>query len=372
MQAQKLPRGTRELGTYQEMQGYLGHFAAGLYPFVWLFGRPGTAKTMSIIAAMKQHQHLYISGGQLTALEFYVPCFRHRGQPVVLDDVEHLLDDTIGRKLISALGGSSKSKRLSYRTSGRYLREQGVEPEFVTVSPLCIVANDITRDKAIQSRAYMLYFNPSNYEIHNNAVNWFWNQEIHNWIGRHLAHLSTIDARDYVRADLDMLAKRNWQSILLHACAEKEGQLAVIAREVERDPACQSAAAKDTRFADLVKAQRIKGGSRATYQRVRSRLGAHGLSTSGVEPITVQGKRPKTMSQEEAETAAAVSSAPPPATVTPPEGPLDVPARADFGRPITGAAPAPARTQAPRMQLDDQLLGESAEPEDDEDASGDE
>ena len=49
----------------------------------------------------------YRKGGQLTPLQFYLDCYVHRGEPIILDDAEHLLDDRIGAKLVSALGDTS-------------------------------------------------------------------------------------------------------------------------------------------------------------------------------------------------------------------------------------------------------------------------
>jgi hypothetical protein len=76
---------------------------------------------------------------QLTPVQFYIDCYRHRSQPIILDDAEHLLETPIGEKLISSLGETRPTKQLSYGTTSHVLGE--VPDNFYTTSPLCIIAN---------------------------------------------------------------------------------------------------------------------------------------------------------------------------------------------------------------------------------------
>ena len=53
MRTRKVPRGARHLRTYAEFHSYLVDFVNGHYPFLWVVGRPGLAKTESIRAAVR-------------------------------------------------------------------------------------------------------------------------------------------------------------------------------------------------------------------------------------------------------------------------------------------------------------------------------
>src|SRR4051794_270994 len=123
MRTRKIPSGARHLRTHAELASYLADFVNGLYPFLWVVGRPGVAKTESVRAAVRGCDVYYRKGGQLTPLQFYIDCYRHRGQPVILDDAEHLLENRIGAKLISALGDTTPAKVLSYGSTSRALGE---------------------------------------------------------------------------------------------------------------------------------------------------------------------------------------------------------------------------------------------------------
>src|SRR4051812_19642598 len=116
MKVKEVPNGARILKAYAELESYLADFAQGRYPFLWIVGRPGVAKTESLRAAVKTHSVYSQKGGQVTPLQFYVNCYEHRGQPIILDDAEHLLDNNLGAKLVSALGDTTPAKQMCYAT----------------------------------------------------------------------------------------------------------------------------------------------------------------------------------------------------------------------------------------------------------------
>src|SRR5581483_8859829 len=105
------------------LQSYLTNFAEGIYPFIWVRGRPGTGKSEAAKAAVRGQDVYYRTGGKLTPAQFYIDCYRNRGKPIILDDAEHLLETRVGAKLISALADTSAEKMLCYGTTGRTLGE---------------------------------------------------------------------------------------------------------------------------------------------------------------------------------------------------------------------------------------------------------
>src|SRR5262249_54301012 len=156
MRTSMIPSGARRLTTYSEFNSYLENFVAGHYPFLWVVGRPGIGKTESIKDATNGKAVYYRKSGQLTPASFYDGCYLHRGEPVILDDSEELLDYPLGAKLISALGDTTPIKHLSWDIRSRL--PPNIPSTFSTSSGLCILANRSTVHRAIQSRAIILYF----------------------------------------------------------------------------------------------------------------------------------------------------------------------------------------------------------------------
>src|SRR4051794_39397309 len=139
MRTRKVPKDARHLRCYAELESYLQDFVNGVYPFLWIVGRPGAAKTESVRAALRKKPAYYREGGQLTALQFYMDLYQHRGLSVVLDDADHILESSLGAKLIGALGNTKAVKHLSYSSTTKALGE--TPQTFATTSSLCIVAN---------------------------------------------------------------------------------------------------------------------------------------------------------------------------------------------------------------------------------------
>jgi hypothetical protein len=363
-----VPRSARRLRSYAEFESYLTDFVAGRYPFLWVVGRPGVAKTESIRAAIRGRAAYYRKGGQLTPLQFYLDCYAHRGQPVILDDAEHLLEDRIGGKLISALGDTTSSKQLVYATT-RSLGE--VPAVYHTTSTLCIIANKGTAHEAIQSRAVTLHFEPTNLEIHRAVARWFWDQEIHDWFGQHLFRLQPIDTRWYVIADRDKRATRNWRDILLRSHALD--RRACVVQDLETDRAYPTREDKARRFVEVLGTS--KGASRASYFRLRRRLEENGqLTVEAVGPIRLRRSRPPgTPSQAEVDGMGMEVPAPQPED----DAPVDLPAHDAFAAPIRGqgaaTGPAPLAAGGGIGFTDDTVAGErppSADDDEGEDGDG--
>jgi hypothetical protein len=356
MRLPKIPREARHLRTYEEFGSYLKDFANGIYGFVWVVGRPGTCKTMSIRAAVRGHKVYYRQGGQLTPARFYIDGYEHRGEPIILDDAEHLLDRPLGARLVSALGDTSPVKQLSYGTASRALGD--VPDTYSTTSRLCIIANRVTASEAIQSRAVVLYFDPTSAEVHRAVARWYWDQEIHDWFGQHLHRLRPLDSRWYVMASADKRAGRDWGRIVLTTHAPSRA--ACLVQDLEADPAYPTRKDKARRFVEQMGS--VKGASRATYFRLRKRLEDEGrLAVQVVPPITlVRTRPPSTPSVAELDSLDAV----PPVKPEEESTPLDVPAREAFAQPIRGATPG--QSPPPRYTTDDSLSWE-ARPQEDED-----
>jgi len=287
MRIPAVPRGARRIRTYAEFESYLEDFSRGIYPFLWIVGRPGLSKSESIKRATRTATVYYRKGGQLTPLQFYKDLYEHRGQPVVLDDAEHLLENKIGAKLVSALGETTPEKRLDYGSTARGLGN--VPQTFFTNSPICILANRNTNEVALQSRAILLHFDPPNAEIHKAASRWFSDQEIHDWFGQHVSRLEPIDCRWYGHAERDKTATRNWRQLILDT--HGIDRISTVIQDLETDPAYPTREDKARRFVELMGTER--GASRASYFRIRKRLELEGkLAVEAVPPILLFRRKP--------------------------------------------------------------------------------
>jgi hypothetical protein len=356
VKTRSVPPGARRLRTYAELEGYISDFVQGRYPFIWIVGRPGVAKTESLKAAVRGHAHLYRKGGQLTPAALYIDLYACRGQPVILDDAEHLLDVKVGAKLISSLGDTTPAKLLTYSSTSRVLGE--VPQSFHTTSPLCIIANRGTTHEDIQSRSVCLHFDPTNLEIHRAVGKWYWDQEVHDWLGTHLFRLSPVDARWYVVAAKDKEAKRDWRQIILKSHSQKRAECVV--QDLEEDPSCPSREDKARRFGEVMGDG--KGASRPTYFRLRKRLEEQNrLIPETVPRIRLSKNKPPSLpSLMELDAMGGALPAPP----EPEPTQLDVPLRDGFVRPIRGDETR--RPPAPPAPLDDNLPWESRRPPDDD------
>ncbi len=360
MRTRKFPRGARHLRAYAEFESYLVDFTVGRYPFLWIVGRPGISKTESLQAALRGRQAYYRKGGQLTPLQFYIDCFHYQGQPIILDDAEHLLDSRLGARLVSALGDTSPTKQMSYATTSHALN--GVPPVFSTTSSLCIVANRATGDEAILSRAVVLYFDPTNSELHRAVASWYWDQEIHDWFGQHVNRLRAFEPRWYLIAFQDKSVGRDWRRIAIKAHALD--RTSAIIQDVEADATYTNRESKADRYVELMAGGR--GASRATYFRLRRRLEQDGLLTVNMTPpIPLRRTRPPDpLTDLELES---LATGPLPAAEEPATH-LDLPARAEFARPIQGLPSG--NMPAASIVLDDRTTWEGSEeaeaPEDEE------
>lgn len=364
MKPRTVPRDARVLRTYRELDSYLADFVRGIYPFLWMVGRPGIMKTESLKTVVRGLRVYYRKGGQLTPIQFFKDCYAHRAEPIILDDAEHLLDSKIGHKLISALGDSIDPKRLDYGSTTRALAD--VPQTFLTTSPLCIIANQGTIHEAIRSRAVTLYFTPTNLEVHQAVARWYWDQQVHDWFGEHLDRLLPIDARWYVTADQDKVAGRDWQQIILRA--HSLDRLACIVQDLERSTEFVTREAKAMQFVSRVGT--LRGASRATYFRIRKRLDDAGqLQPQIVSRIpllrTTRTERPSLL-ELESDTITDLRQRNHPEE---PAEALDLPAREQFTQPIGGASQNgrnPDLQQTPRMILDDRTAWEGPDPDDEQ------
>jgi hypothetical protein len=121
-----------------------------------------------------------------------------------------------------------------------------------------------------------------------------------------------------------------------------------LVQDLENDSACPMRKDKARRFEELMRQSEVKGGSCATYLRMRDKLEKQGkLTVEPVQPIRLlRNHPPEVRSQAEVDLIAS-----PPQQQEGPGGPPDLPPHDTFTRPIPGNAGL-AQQPPPQIAVD--------------------
>ena len=262
--------------TYAEFQVLVENFAAGKYNCLVIIGGPGTGKSENMRRAIEGKRGLYCSGGQLTPLQFYIDCYLHRREPIILDDANMIMATDVGRRLIMSLTDTRPVKTLDWRSSNPSLAKQGVPNSFQTKSRLCYMSNSWLSDspaaEALEDRAHLIRFEPSAREVHLYTRDWFWDDEILDFIGKHLHLIDRHSCRIYYNASERKKAGQDWEKYILGLCHDTNLRLI---QDLQKDPECRTQEDRAKKFMEMT------GRSRATYFNHKKKLNKNGQ----MEPI---------------------------------------------------------------------------------------
>jgi hypothetical protein len=263
--SQSLPPHALRLATYAELEQYVRAFGEGHLSLLMIFGQPGVGKSRSLRQALAS-QVCWI-GGQTTPFGIYLLAYEHRHKPIVLDDVDGLYSDRLGVRLLKALGQTERTKTLSWQTAAPTLERFEIPREFTTTSRLVLVGNawkTLNADvAALEDRGHVLVFEPTPLEVHRKAAQWFWDQEIFDFVADHLHLMAQHSLRTYQRAWELKLAGLDWRQGVLARCLT--GASLAVAK-LKADPVFVS---EDERVRAFVQ---LGAGCRASYYRHARKL----------------------------------------------------------------------------------------------------
>ena len=218
-----------------------------------------------------QDAALYVEG-HMGSFGLYRQLWAHRDRPVAIDDLDRLYSRSDCLRLLKPLCNSGPVKRITwYSNATRHSPD--VPESFVTRSRVILIANEwhTLNDnvRALEDRAIILSFEPTNLAVHQRVGSWFDDQEVYRLIETILPVAPAVSMRHYVkaralkRAGIADWAMGTMQMVLADA------HLAAVAWLVS-DTSFDSEAARVERFTQLT------GRSRPTYFRLKNRLRATG------------------------------------------------------------------------------------------------
>jgi hypothetical protein len=267
MRPPKIPEGAEIVRTFEDFEQHVEAFFEGLYQLFITVGRPGNQKSHNFEKRLGPTSHLI--RGWTAPLQAYNDCYHNRNKSLIFDDAEVLWKRPGGRVLLRSLCEHKPQKLLQWASTTRELAKAGIPQRFLTSSRVAIICNrfvfgDTDEYEAIVDRGHLIYFDPPPLEVHKQVATWFWNQEIHDYIGERLHLMDNISVRLYTKAYERMRAGGDWQKLIEEAYCRNGFEQFVQALEV--DPACKTVEDRVTKFIEYTHA------CRATYFNIKRDL----------------------------------------------------------------------------------------------------
>ncbi len=248
--------------TYDELHRFVQAFADGHLNLLILVGSAGIAKSQSVRRAVGEGA-CWIEGNA-TPFGIYTQLYKHRGELIVIDDVDSLYTDRSAVRLLKCLCQTDPEKSIAWHSAAAGTDE--IPRQFQTSSRVVIIANDWKtlnhNVAAVQDRGHLIIFEPTSEEVHREVSKWFWNQNIYDWFADHLHLIPNPSMRNYVRAAELQASGIN---LVQHLLSEIPSKTRLVA-ELRADP--QFATENDR----IVVFGERGGGSRATYFNHKKKL----------------------------------------------------------------------------------------------------
>lgn len=196
----------------------------------------------------------------------YRHLWEYRDRPVVLDDLDRLYADPDCVRLLKPLCNTIHRKRLHWLTNAT-LNDGAVPSSFTTTSRVILIANEWKslnpNIRALEDRAIILHFDPSNAEVHRQVGNWFDDPEVYEFLASIMSFVPAVSMRHYCKgSQLRRAGLTDWRASLMQMVIADPRAACVIA--VQHDAALGSERERVNRFVTAT------GCSRATYFRIKA------------------------------------------------------------------------------------------------------
>ena len=276
-----VPKTAHSVQTYEQLSQYFRAFGSGKFNLLVVIGRPGIGKSQEL---KRMANRVHIIRGELAPIYIHRELYHHRNQPLALDDAHFLTG--MGQGLLRDLTQTDPVKTMEWHSDNKMLQKEEVPTKFKTRSKVCILTNKFfggnAEAKALEDRAHLLHFHPSNEEVHRHVATWFWDQEVFDYIQARLHSLDALTCRLYVKAKELKNSGINWREhIANHFISEKE----VLVQE--------SLAWKGKKMERVARWQEMTGMSEREYYYLLARLEERGQAKPpALSKITLKSKAP--------------------------------------------------------------------------------
>ncbi len=219
---------------YADLTEALQHFLHGVYPLLIVESTPGLGKTELVKDLFHTiPRHCWLSG-RVTPVLFYTMLYQYQDCPLVLDDVQSLLDDKQCVELLKAVCSTSdQDSHVSWLT--KTTLPEGVPHQFATSSHVLVLTNRWNSTNihygALADRGLHVHFQPAKAEIHRYAHSLV-DPEIWQWFNQYLPLLRDVSLRPYVLAQKMQGLGLYWQHVLPRTLGLSEGEQCYIALEL--------------------------------------------------------------------------------------------------------------------------------------------
>ena len=212
------PKKSLIIRDYDKLATYIAAFARGDLNLLILVSDAGTGKSHSVRQAIGD-KALWIEGSA-SAFGMYQALYRNLHRPVVIDDVDELFRDRSAIRLLKCLCQTDPVKRLSWFTNAT--SGGGVPEQFETTSPTIVIANEWEtlnhNVAAVENRGLLIFFEPTRLALHLKVGEWFWDQEIYDFVGEHIHLFPNLSMRNYVNAAELKNAGLDWMDVFYAEC----------------------------------------------------------------------------------------------------------------------------------------------------------
>jgi hypothetical protein len=241
----KVADDTAVIPTYKEAGEIARLFAQGKYPFLIFGGPPGTSKSTHFRLALEREvgNRYCLIQANASARGAYVEAYKHIDQPILVDDAEPLFQQPEGLRFLKEIGSTEQWKLVTRDTKEFTKPSSKVPPRFMTSSPVCVITNEVdwkegsVQLQAVFDRAIKYTFAPTALEIYHFVPEWFWDQEIFDFVARHYPYLAEPTCRLFYNTWVEKNAGRDWQKYVLGRVFGPDSLEARVAEVFAENPA---------------------------------------------------------------------------------------------------------------------------------------
>jgi hypothetical protein len=208
---------------------------------------------------------------------------------LIITDGEGLWGTSNGKELVRQFTEQKLDKWIAWLTTCKQL--DGYPQAYRTTSRVAFILNRWINNpldpfyEKIVDRVNLYHFDPTPYDIHAYVADWFWDQEVFDFVAAHLHHSVNLSCRAYNNAAGWKAAGEPWQRYFVARYTDDHPKWTV--QQLENDPGQKSAKAKVMAF------QKATGLGQKTYFNYRNDLDYSGQLQIARPPIIeVRGTSP--------------------------------------------------------------------------------